>query len=66
MIIGKFRTPKNKWITANQYLALARKNECSCIYGHIGDAAWDGGPCMDEILTLQESDEKFIAVGERD
>jgi hypothetical protein len=57
----RIRTPRGRYVTVGQYITLANRNECSCEYGHIGDAAWQGGPCMDELLSEQEAEESEVS-----
>jgi hypothetical protein len=57
-----FRTPRGKNVTVAQYLASQRRlsyadKASECEYGHDGCAAWDRGPCLNEILCEQEAEE---------
>jgi len=52
----KIRTPRGRYLTIDQYVNLAARNEKVCQYGHFGCAAWDNGPCMDELLNLQDAE----------
>ena len=54
----KVRTPKGKLLTVEQYVALANRNEQPCEHGHLSCAAWEHGPCMDELLSQQEEQEE--------
>jgi hypothetical protein len=48
------KTPRGKWVTPRQYLALhatyiARGADgFECSHGHFGCAAWERGPCENE------------------
>ena len=66
MIRGKIRTPRGKFITVNQYVALAGRNDQPCEHGHFGCAAWNHGPCSDELLSAQESSDQHFITNERD
>lgn len=57
---NKMRTPKGKYITAKQYLALAQRNDQPCEHGHFGCAAWDRGPCSDELQCMLDLDGDFF------
>jgi hypothetical protein len=65
-IKGKIRTPKGKFVTVKQYVALANRNDQPCEHGHFGCAAWEHGPCSDELLSALEGDENFFITNERD
>lgn len=53
-------TPKGKKMSPGQYLALhqarfTREGTApACKYGHFDCAAWEDGPCSDELRTQQE------------
>jgi len=64
--LNKIRTPKGRRITAKQYLNLANVNGLPCEHGHLSCAAWDGGPCTDELLSMLESGDDFVFTDERD
>jgi hypothetical protein len=34
---------------AEEYVELVTKCDCPCVYGHFNCAAWDNGPCSDEL-----------------
>lgn len=37
---------------AREYLRLVRETDYQCEYGHFGCAAWEHGPCSDELTGL--------------
>lgn len=50
-----------RWIfprDLSRYLGLVARNEQPCEHGHFGCAAWDGGPCHDELLHEYQPDEE--------
>lgn len=51
-------------MNAFEYAKKVAKSEGEffCQYGHGGCAAWDNGPCMDELLTRAEATERAAAV----
>ena len=55
--MNRIRTPRGKYLTPRRYLALADAQNTrsigggpSCALGHYGCAAWEGGPCSDELV----------------
>ena len=52
----KIRTPQGRYLTIDQYCNFVACNDKDCQYGHFSCAAWDNGPCMDELLSLQDSE----------
>lgn len=61
-IIGQIRTPNRKFISPRRYVARARGKDHVCEHGHFGCAAWEHGPCKDEILFALESEQNFLCV----
>jgi hypothetical protein len=53
----KIRTRRGRLLTLSQYVALVQANDQPCRHGHFSCAAWDGGPCIDELLAEQEARE---------
>lgn len=56
----RVRSPRGRLIPVRTYLALVRGQEIRstahpCEYAHYGCAAWDGGPCSDEIAGALEA-----------
>jgi len=52
------RTPKGKRLSLAQYEALVDRNQQPCEHGHLGCAAWENGPCIDELLCRQEDEQQ--------
>lgn len=44
-------TPTGKRISFPVYFSQANRRNCHCEYGHFNCAAWDDGPCSDEMHT---------------
>ena len=59
-VIGKIRTPRGRRISVGSYVALANRNEQVCEHGHFSCAAWDHGPCSDELLSAIEADDAHL------
>jgi hypothetical protein len=57
------KTPKGKTITVGQYIALAERNGQPCEHEHLTCAAWDHGPCSDELASQQETENENNEVG---
>jgi hypothetical protein len=55
------RSPTRKvWLfprDLGRYLGLVQRNDAPCEHGHLGCAAWEGGPCMDELLHTYRPEE---------
>lgn len=58
-------TPTGLKLTVAQYVDTASNWPYPCKHGHLNCAAWAKGPCVDELLTEQESknDTTTITVG---
>jgi len=55
------KTPRGKLMSVPQYLSLTMARSAAtqgggpaCEHGHFDCAAWEGGPCADELLSLTE------------
>lgn len=67
MSIRTIKTPKGKFISPRWYLHLHTvrsdsdfASENNCEHGHLGCAAWEAGPCFDEVLSAVEEN---VAIG---
>ena len=49
----RIRGRRGHLLTVAQYAAFAQRNEMPCKHGHLGCAAWNKGPCTDELLSEQ-------------
>ncbi len=54
----RIQTPTGKHVTRRQYLARheALRDPPPCVYGHFDCAAWEGGPCSNEIAAELEAE----------
>lgn len=64
MIPKPIRTPRGRRMTVRQYLALHAATSArngwapACEHGHFDCAAWDGGPCADELISNLEQEKE--------
>lgn len=56
--IIKVRSRRGRLISARQYAGLANALDLPCEHAHFGCAAWEGGPCSDELLARQDGSDR--------
>lgn len=52
-----FTSPTGKQLDREAYIELANQWSHPCVHGHLNCAAWPKGPCVDELLSCDDTTE---------